>query len=86
MDTNPNIVEGAEESVKPSMFLPKKTFKFVVWNTVDKRDDNFTIEISVLGKETPEQLVQQAKFKAINMIADRKAYEGQKIRSPGEPK
>lgn len=84
--TNPNIKDGAEENVRSSMFLPKKMFKFVVWNTVEKRDDRFDIEVSQMGGDSDQKLEQVARAKASNFISSRTCYGGQKIRRLGDPR
>jgi len=62
----------------------KRTYTFYIYNNLEKTDDEFNVEVTVLGKDTDEMLEKQARFKLGGMIVDRKGYSNEKIRKPGE--
>ncbi len=68
------------QTIDSSFFLSKKMFIFGVWNAVEKREDTFTIEQTVLPRDTEEQTKNAALYKLRGILSDKSMYAGQKIR------
>lgn len=64
----------------------KLVVDFYVWNTIKLRDDKFTIEVTMLPRDTKDTSLKVAQIKVHSMIADNTTYSGQKIRRYGEAK
>jgi hypothetical protein len=64
----------------------KLVVDFYIWNTVKLRDDKFTVEVTMLPRDTKETSLRVAQSKAFSMIGDNPAYSDQKLRRYGEPK
>lgn len=69
-----------DNTIDSSFFLTKKVFVFGVWNATEKREDTFTIEQTIMPKDTEEQTKNAALFKLRNILKDKSIYSGQKIR------
>ncbi len=78
------VVQEKEDAPANVPFLSKREIVFFVWNTTEKRDDRFDIQVSVLPRMTEEQIVVAARMKALSFINSRSCYAGQKLRLKGE--